>query len=613
MKKYFFISLLFFSFNMIAASQATFRTIAPQQPVAIGEPFEVQYVMEGNQTGEEFTAPVFRDFHIVSGPYVYKGSVFHGNLEAPLSNSVYTLIATKTGKYLVPGAKTIMNGAVIKSNDVWIKVITKEEALKLRKRQAISLNNESEYFLQPGEDPLEKISRNLFLKAQVDKTSCYVGQPVVATFKLYSRLQSKSDIVKNPGFYGFAVYDMVNLADKKQETETINGKKFDVHTIRQVQLYPLQAGNFTIDAMEVSNEVEFSKDEINKKTEQEIVEGMAGADAFNKKDTNAEVYKNNIRSASIPITVKPLPAKNKPDTFSTAVGDFSINATLANNQLLKNEEGTFVLEIKGKGNFTQLISPSVHWPKGLEGFEPVLKDSLDKTSVPLAGNRVFKYGFISAKPGIYTIPALAFSFFDPEKSQYKRLTTQPLQVQISYREKENKQADETAGSNTSTKYFFYWWIAAGALILAFCAWVVMKIKRNKAKQKQGELLAAVAALESKALQVDSVLQPARIMMQADDKSFYTELDKSIWNYLGHLLNISGSEMSRNTLVATMKEKQIEENLINDLTGILNQCEMGIYAGALIADNKQKLFDKAKVCLKAINEKINLNSRKKLKG
>lgn len=102
-------------------------------------------------------------------------------------------------------------------------------------------------------------------------------------------------------------------------------------------------------------------------------------------------------------------------------------------------------------------------------------------------------------------------------------------------------------------------------------------------------------------------------MQADDKSFYTELDKSIWNYLGHIMNISGSEMNRNTLVSIMKEKKFGENLINDLTTILDQCEMGIYAEALIADNKQQLFDKAKVCLKAINEKINPYSRKNLKG
>ena len=108
----------------------------------------------------------------------------------------------------------------------------------------------------------------------IDKKTCYAGEPVVATFKLYSRLQSKSDIIKNPGFYGFSVHDMINLDDKMVNTEEFNGKEFDVHTIRQVQLYPLQAGIYTIDAMEVKNKVEFSRSVVNKKAEQEIIEGV---------------------------------------------------------------------------------------------------------------------------------------------------------------------------------------------------------------------------------------------------------------------------------------------------------------------------------------------------
>ena len=52
------------------------------------------------------------------------------------------------------------------------------------------------------------------MKVLVDKRVCFVGEPVTAIFKLYSRLESKSDIVKNPGFYGFTVQDMINLDDK---------------------------------------------------------------------------------------------------------------------------------------------------------------------------------------------------------------------------------------------------------------------------------------------------------------------------------------------------------------------------------------------------------------
>ena len=73
------------------------------------------------------------------------------------------------------------------------------------------------------------MQQNLFMKVLVDKRVCFVGEPVTATFKLYSRLESKSDIVKNPGFYGFTVQDMINLDDKLTAVENINGKNFDVH------------------------------------------------------------------------------------------------------------------------------------------------------------------------------------------------------------------------------------------------------------------------------------------------------------------------------------------------------------------------------------------------
>ena len=67
---------------------------------------------------------------------------------------------------------------------------------------------------------------------------------------------------------------MINLADKEKSVENINGKFYDVHTIRKVQLYPLQPGAYTIDPMEIRNKVEFSRSIVSKKTEQKIYEGV---------------------------------------------------------------------------------------------------------------------------------------------------------------------------------------------------------------------------------------------------------------------------------------------------------------------------------------------------
>ena len=267
--------------------------------------------MEGIETDGDLTPPLFTGFRLVNGPDIY-----HTKGSKPFKNVVYTLVATKPGKFIIRGATAIVNGRLITSNDAVVEVVP----------GADKDENASAYFLQPGEDPYEKMQKNLFMKVMVNKRSCYVGEPVVATFKLYSRLQSKSDIVKNPGFYGFSVQDIISLDDNVSNTETVNGKIFDVHTVRSVQLYPLQAGLFTIDAMEVINKVEFSKSAVNKKTEQEVVEGVFENKEQSSTTDNTITYENSISTEKIAIHVKPHPAKNKPAGFTGATGRFSIRA-----------------------------------------------------------------------------------------------------------------------------------------------------------------------------------------------------------------------------------------------------------------------------------------------
>jgi len=240
---------------------------------------------------------------------------------------------------------------------VQVEVISKKEATRrLNKENGIS---QSDYFLRPGENGYEKIRQNMFVKMLVDKKNCFVGESVQATFKLYSRLESKSDIVKNPGFYGFTVYDMVNLADKQVVTETVKGKIFDVHTIRKVQLYPLQAGIFIVDAIRIKNKVEFSRSVVNKKTEQKIVEGVLGNNEIEIPAAGTDVFETEMSTEPVSIAVKPIPEKNRPTIFTGAVGRFTIAASLANNKLAKNEEGFFEVTIIGKGNFTPMDATHV--------------------------------------------------------------------------------------------------------------------------------------------------------------------------------------------------------------------------------------------------------------
>ena len=81
---------------LLTTGQVAFKTIVSQQPITVGESFQVQYVLENVQKDDGFTIPSFKEFRVVSGPNAYTSLIN--------KNIVFTLVAMKPGKYVIPGA-----------------------------------------------------------------------------------------------------------------------------------------------------------------------------------------------------------------------------------------------------------------------------------------------------------------------------------------------------------------------------------------------------------------------------------------------------------------------------------------------------------------------------
>ena len=590
------INRILFSWLLTAAligvrAQVTFQTIVTQEPVVLGESFQVQYVIEELGRDDEFFTPDFNEFRFISGPNIYSGTSVDAGGTKKLKNIVFTLVAIKPGRFVVPGASARVNNKLLRSEDVWIRVISKADALKREKLANPQVN--SDYFLAPGEDPYEKMQRNLFMKLLVDKRVCYVGEPVTAVFKLYSRLESKSDIIKNPGFYGFTVQDMVNLGNKLTAVENVNGRTFDVHIVRKVQLYPLQPGIFSIDAMEVQNQVEFSKSAVSRKTEQEIVEGVFRDEDHDEK-FNTVVFENSMKTEPVSITVKPAPQKDKPEEYNGATGTFKINATASNKELAKNEEGDFIITISGIGNFTQLAAPVIQWPAGVEGFHPTVRDSLNTDHSPLSGKRVFYYRFVSPKPGSYNLPAVSFSFFKPDSNKYSTITTQPVHINVSKKEKIKPgiiKEDKTAGPHNKVR-IIGWATGIAIVILALVFYSLARSPKSTRTQP-------ITETARTHVPVSRILQPATTFSDADDITFFTALRNCIWDFFAEYFGLTGSNVNKNSVMAIMKQKGVNPLDQERVMDLIRRCELGVFTHSEVDVDKKAMLKEAKELLEHI--------------
>jgi hypothetical protein len=380
-------------------AQHSMQTIVPLQPIAVGTAFQVQYIVTGNDAVTELQSPAFgRDFRFVSGPRLYEGEALINNKKVPVQNFSYTLIPLRKGRLIVKGATAVFASGKVKSDDTFVVVAEPAKEDPLASTPIAGLPR-----LAQGPTWEAQLQEQIFIKTAVSKTRCFVGEPVVATFTLFSRLPSASEIIKNPGFYGFSVLDMPDASDGGQTVQTHKGTFYNTHVLRKVQLYPAQSGNLVIDKMSVHNAIEY-------------------ADSVSGKAVQTTIV---LESEPITIAVKPLPATTLPD-FTGAVGTFSINAYLEKEQWRENGNGKLKVRIKGNGNFVQLTAPDIHWPRGVDMFEPAASERLQKEAVPVSGMRTYTYTLTADSTGAYAIPPIGFTYFDLAAKKYKTIGTDSI-------------------------------------------------------------------------------------------------------------------------------------------------------------------------------------------
>ena len=242
--------------------------------------------------------------------------------------------------------------------------------------------------LKKNENPQAKVQRFIFIRSVVSHTKCYVGEPVLLTYQLYSALQNESEIYKLPSFAGFSMMEL-SVVNEHPVYKIIRGQNYRVFNLRQFQIIPQQAGPLMIDTLAVSNTVHYK---------------------INSDSTGH--YEGIVYADPIIINVKPLPDPGKPVNFSGAVGDFQLKVSVDSTRLAAGEANALHIEISGSGNFIPLSMPEINWPDGFDYFPARDKTTMEKNSFPPVGKETFDIAFVPKKAGKFIIPRLQISFFD---------------------------------------------------------------------------------------------------------------------------------------------------------------------------------------------------------
>ena len=573
-----------------AGNDVTF-TGTGKQVVSVGERFRIVY--EVNADGSHFRSPDFGTLEVLSGPNTSTSSsvqYINGKMSQSYSKT-YTFIvqALQEGEVTVSPAKVTVDGEVYTSNPITIKVVKSAPGQKGTTRTATSSqdgNSTSEGILQDDD---------VYIKAYINKRDPYIGEQVIITYKIYTRVPiSNISMQKSPSYPGFWSKNLMKDNNQlKQSTQVINGEEYVVADIAKYALFPQKSGELTIEPMKIDCNAQIRVQSKRHKS-YDPFEDFFNDPFFNRNVKNVETT---LISKPIRINVKPLPQMDKPDSFNGAVGEFNFVSELENDHLKANDALTLKIKINGKGNIELISAPDVKFPPDFETYDPKVKSNIKVNSAGVSGSKTFEYLAIPRASGDFTIGPAEFSYFNPKDGKYHSFTSGELHVTVEKGDQNSQGVTYSSSAQediqfigqdirhiktgavllkqkgeflfASTLYYVLMALPLLLMILFIIVWKQQEKRRSNVSLMKNRKANKIAR---------SRLQKAeKLRKSGDEKAFYDELAQALWGYIADKFNIPGSNLSLDTVKETLRSKNVDDQVTDNFINTLHNIDFARFA------------------------------------
>ncbi len=612
----FFILLLLISFTIVptgAYSQTKFSVICSQKTIGKNDILQIQFRLDNARDVQTFSPPNFKGFEILSGPNQQSGSTYisgkNQNYVSQYFALEFYLKPTTTGKLIIGSAHARADGHDFNTSPVTINVTNANNNNNNQANVFSPFSNGAnidasrpeylfdDYILKAGENASEKTGKNLFVKLVVNKNKCFVGEPITASYKLFTRLRSETSITDAPSFNGFSVSELPT--NNIGTVEKLDGKPFNVYVLRKVQLYPMQAGQYTLSPIVASNDVTFIKAAYAQSITGDSFLSLMQDFAINMAPSEAVVNeKVIIKSAPVTIVVNPLPDKNIPQGFKGAVGKFKISSSLEKNKISTDDAGNLMVEISGAGNLNLINAPLIKWPAGIDGYDPKITDQTDKTQVPVTGSKIFVFPFTANHIGDFTIDSISISFFDPSTQSYKSIRSLPLILHVikgsGNKNPILKKIQPIPSAEKFPSRYYIWLVGSFIIIIGFLFWNLIKRSNTKAlaEKKISTLKADNAKSDENLLKHQNQLSEAHDkMIDNDFAGFYPALRNSLGDYFCSKLNIPKTELTKKRILEELDKRNVQVGTSLLIQKLLEQIEMNLYSRHSGKNEMESVYDK----------------------
>jgi uncharacterized membrane protein len=576
MKRLTFLFICIFSSLGIYAQNVQVTASAPKA-VETGEQFEISYVVNAEASG--IKPPVFRGLNFLGGPEQSSGStvqIINGKMSQSVTSSyTYYFTANTPGVFKIDPATITVNGKNYASNALSIEVV-KGSGNQTRGSTTDQQSTSNNSANGSGDD--------LFVRLLLDRNNVYQGEGVVATVKVYTKLNiSNRGNFENLNLNDFFKQD-IDIPQPKLERENINGQVYHTAVLEKFILFPQRSGAITIQSFTLPLVVQIP------------LRGRSRSPWDDFFGPQAQEVERKVTSLPVKLNVKPLPA-NKPASFKGAVGNFSYKAVFDRTNVKTNEAINLKITISGNGNIKTIESLDVKFPTDFETYDPKVNVNTNVTSAGVTGTKTFDYLVIPRHSGTFKIPPIEFTYFDSKTGQYRTASNGETVINVEKGSDEGTTTTVTGVNKEDVKFLgkdiqfiktgmpklqridvfmfgsIVFWLTFIISLILFIVLVLLMRKRIR------ESANIMLVRNKKANKVaHKRLKDAHLYMKENKKEeFYEYILKALWGYIGDKLSIPVAELSREKVSDLMDKKNIDLELTQKFLANIDTCEFARYA------------------------------------
>lgn len=249
----------------------------------------------------------------------------------------------------------------------------------------------------------------LSLEVQVDRREPFVGERVPMTIRLLIPDGMRVDDLQFPSVQAEGL-NIGALPQPAQRDEILGGRRYRVLYF-ETHFTPSRPADVELRAAMALSVLEQGRGQ------RGLFGGMMGG-------MFAERRPVEVQAAPLQLRARPLPLEGRPPGFTGAVGTFDLQVSAAPTTVDAGDPITVRIELSGDGELSRAQPPKLPELPGMRVYDPVAIKDLG------ADRRGHEQVVIPQSPEASQLPALAFSFFDPHREEYRTIHRGPISLAV---------------------------------------------------------------------------------------------------------------------------------------------------------------------------------------